>query len=266
MREIGIVRKYGKAPYRIVLVHGGPGALGELKPVALELSRWYGTVESFQSKNTIDEQVEELKYQIESESDLPVILIGWSWGSWLSYIFTAKYPSLIKKLILISSGPFKASYVPEIKKRRLSHLTYKERKRIDELEQLFNQHNLINKDVLFKEYGSLCKKADTFSSNEEESLVDKISPQMNIYNGVWPEAAKLRKTGELIMLGCKIDCEVVAMQGVYDSHPSDGVKIPLARILKNFRFIEISKCGHYPWYEKYAKKQFYELLKNELVV
>ena len=102
MREIGIVRKYGKAPYRIVLVHGGPGAPGELKPVALELSRWYGTVESFQSKNTIDEQVEELKYQIESESDLPVILIGWSWGSWLSYIFTAKYPSLIKKLILIS--------------------------------------------------------------------------------------------------------------------------------------------------------------------
>ena len=31
------LRKYGKAPFSIVVVHGGPGAAGEMAPVAQEL-------------------------------------------------------------------------------------------------------------------------------------------------------------------------------------------------------------------------------------
>ncbi len=33
-----MVRLYGEAPYKIVLVHGGPGAIGSLKGFARELN------------------------------------------------------------------------------------------------------------------------------------------------------------------------------------------------------------------------------------
>ena len=52
-----MVRIYGKQPYKIVLVHGGPGAMGSLKGFAKELNDRIniGVVEAIQSKNSIDE-------------------------------------------------------------------------------------------------------------------------------------------------------------------------------------------------------------------
>lgn len=39
-----MVRRYGKAPYKIVLVHGGPGAIGSLKGFAQELNERSGII------------------------------------------------------------------------------------------------------------------------------------------------------------------------------------------------------------------------------
>ena len=100
------LRKYGKAPFNIVVVHGGPGAAGEMVPVAQELKACGGILEPLQTVNSIEGQIEELKCQLEKNGDLPIVLIGFSWGAWLSILFTVKYQSFVKKLILIGSGPF----------------------------------------------------------------------------------------------------------------------------------------------------------------
>jgi hypothetical protein len=52
--------------------------------------------------------------------------------------------------------------------------------------------------------------------------------------------------------------------GNYDPHPAEGIKIPLSKTLKGFRFIVIKKCGHYPWLERYSKDRFYNVLKQEI--
>jgi hypothetical protein len=38
-------RLYGRPPYRIAVLHGGPGAAGEMKPVAEALSADFGFLE-----------------------------------------------------------------------------------------------------------------------------------------------------------------------------------------------------------------------------
>ena len=83
-----MVRLYGKRPYRIVLVHGGPGAIGTLKGFSDELSRVsnIGVVEALQSKYTISELIEELKEQILENCEGRVYLIGHSWGARLAGI------------------------------------------------------------------------------------------------------------------------------------------------------------------------------------
>ena len=62
----------------------------------------------------------------------------------------------------------------------------------------------------------------------------------------------------------EIRCPVVAIQGDYDAHPAEGIRKPLSRVVKDFRFILIEKCGHYPWMERQAKDKFYEILKDEI--
>jgi pimeloyl-ACP methyl ester carboxylesterase len=108
------LRKYGKSPFSIVVVHGGPGAAGEMAPVAHELSFGSGVLEPIQTAASLEGQAEELKTVLENEGGLPVTLIGFSWGAWLSFIVAARYPTIIKKLILVGSGPYEEK--GEIKK------------------------------------------------------------------------------------------------------------------------------------------------------
>lgn len=67
------VNKYGSPPYLIALLHGGPGAAGEMKPVADILSKNNSIIEPLQTEDTIDKQVLELFNQLSQCAEFPVI-------------------------------------------------------------------------------------------------------------------------------------------------------------------------------------------------
>jgi pimeloyl-ACP methyl ester carboxylesterase len=256
------VRKHGQPPFNIAIVHGGPGARGEMYPVALEISRDAGVLEPLQTSNSLEGQVAELKNIIENYSNYPLILIGFSWGAWLSYILTAYYPSLVKKLILISSGPFEGEYSDKIMETRLSRLGELERKEALNLLSTLNSNNPDDKG--FARFGELMKQADSFDPLPRGPLISEEKPEVYIFHSVWTEANRLRSTGELLKLGESIRCPVVAIHGDYDPHPAEGVKKPLSAVLKNFHFILLKQCGHYPWLERKAKDDFYRTLRKEI--
>jgi pimeloyl-ACP methyl ester carboxylesterase len=81
---------------------------------------------------------------------------------------------------------------------------------------------------------------------------------------VWAEASALRSSGALIALAGEIRCPVVAVHGDHDPHPAAGVREPLERDLKDFRFLLLERCGHEPWRERHARDRFYSLLEDEL--
>ena len=98
------IRIYGKEPYKVVLIHGGPGAPGEMAPVANALKERYGVLEPLQSKDSVEGQVRKLHEQLYGY-DAPFILIGHSWGAWLAWIYAATYPKMVRHIILVGSGP-----------------------------------------------------------------------------------------------------------------------------------------------------------------
>lgn len=254
------LRIYGRAPFKVAVLHGGPGAPGEMAPVAKELARFCGILEPLQTKDSINGQIQELKEIIEQHGELPITLIGWSWGAWLGWIFAARYPALVKKLILVGSGPFEEHYTKQLRETRLSRLTPEEQ---IQRQQVFDPQ-ASNKDELFARLEKLTKKTDTYAALPLSLEGEKIKPQFAIYNGVWPEAAALRKSGELLTYGKLILCPVIAIHGDYDPHPAEGVEKTLKSVLKNFKFVLLKQCGHTPWTEKAAKDKFYEILEKEL--
>ena len=254
------LRKYGQKPFDVAVIHGGPGAPGEMALVARELSSEAGVLEPLQTATSIEGQVEELKNVLEKYGNPPVILIGFSWGAWLSYIFTAWYPVLVKKLIIIGSGPFEEKYAAHIIETRLRHLNTNEKKEALPLLSAINSNSLQGDG--FARFGELMNKADSYDPLPSDSEVLPRSP--DIYQHVWLEANKLRSSGELLKLGEKIRCPVVAIHGDYDPHPAEGVKEPLAHVLKDFRFIILEHCGHHPWLERQAKDKFYNALRREI--
>ena len=260
------IRKYGNAPYSIAVVHGGPGAPGEMAPVAKELSSSYGILEPLQTASSVTGQVQELKTILEENATLPVVLVGYSWGAMLSLIVAAQYPSLVKKLILVGSAPLETHYAKNIMQTRLTRLNDEEKRQINKLFDVVNNPlaSDINKNIALKKIGILSHKAESYAPIAQETEEINFEHEKHIYESVWGEAAKMRQSGDFLKLAKGITCPVVIIHGDYDPHPFEGVKKPLEATIKNIKSILLQQCGHTPWIEKFVKDKFYEILREEL--
>lgn len=261
-------RTYGNPPYQVAVVHGGPGAAGEVAPVARKLGETGGVLEPFQTAPTLEGQIEELRQALEQNATPPLVLIGHSWGAWLSALVASRYPALVRKLILVGSGPFEEKYVPSIAENRLKRLIREEQEEFLHLAEMLNTATTSDNSVSLARLGELGQKSDSYDpidTPETPPPPDFAGIDAGqIYQGVWPEAARLRATGELLKLAATITCPVVAIHGDCDPHPAAGVQEPLAANLKDFRMIILEQCGHTPWQERYARERFFELLEREL--
>jgi len=231
-------------------------------PLAKELSVSRGILEPLQTAHTVPGQVEELRTLVERHAESPVVLVGYSWGAWLSYLLAARHPRLVAKLLLVSSGPFRERYVPDIEATRYSRLTGPEKDEIAALLPVIEGQAGGDREKAFRRFGELFTRTDAFDplpSEEGEVILDP-----NIFRNVWPQAAAMRASGELIRIGSYVECPVVALHGDHDPHPAEGVREPLEEVLREFRFILLKECGHRPWAERRARADFFRLLEEEL--
>ena len=256
------LRTYGKAPFSVAVIHGGPGAAGEMAPVARKLASGRGVLEPLQTAASLTGQIEELKTVLEKSGDLPVILIGFSWGAWLCFIFAADYPEFVKKLILVGSGPYEEKYAAKVQETRLARFRGEERTEAESLIRALGYPASQGESTAFARLGALLSKADAYDPIRYESTL--IDYRLDIFQSVWKDAARLRRSGKLLELGKEITCPVVAIHGDYDPHPAKGVQKPLSAVLKDFRFILLKNCGHMPWIERHARDEFYRILEAEL--
>jgi len=255
-------RIHGTSPFTILVLHGGPGLPGDVASLAHAISLDYGVIEPFQTKASIDGQVQELYMLIKKHADYPVKLIGHSWGAWLAYIFTFYYPALVEKLVLIGAGAFLDDYNKDLFKTRMDRLSPNQNDEVIHLLKEIENSEKVFSEEHFKRLGEIMSDADSFNCIDKGNTIIEYHPW--IFNQVWNEAQELRQNSSLIQMGSKIKCPVLAIHGDYDPHPHKGVSEPLSKVLENFGFILLKQCGHYPWKERYARDQFYRILKKNL--
>ncbi len=253
------LRKYGTPPYTVAVVHGGPGAAGEMAPVARKLSAARGVLEPLQTAATLEGQVQELRHVLEEHADLPVVLVGHSWGAWLVFIVAARYPALAAEVVLVGSGPLEERYAAGILKTRLSRVEEHDRA---EARALLENLQDGGTEADLARLGELLSTADDFDPLPGD---EECEFRPDIFRQVWGEAERLRRSGDLLEIAGTIRCPVVAIHGDYDPHPAEGVTEPLCRVLADFRFILLEECGHTPWRERRARERFYAVLEDELL-
>jgi len=190
-------REYGSGPYDVAVLHGGPGAAGEMAPVARALSRSRGVLEALQTASTVEGQLEELASTLRENASLPVSLIGHSWGAMLGLLFTAGNPDLVKKLILVNSGVLENRYAADIMKTRLGRMTEEDRAAVLSLTDVTTGEKPGNKNEAFSLLGAYISKADSFDPLPGEDEI--IECRFDIYESVWGEAQELRSSGGLPM-------------------------------------------------------------------
>jgi pimeloyl-ACP methyl ester carboxylesterase len=220
-----------------------------------------------QTATTVQGQVDELRLSLESLTVPPVVLIGHSWGAWLSCFVAAKAPSLVRKLILVGAPAFEEKYVPLLRENRLKRLTPDERREFTHLAELLDRPDTRDATELLGRLGDLASKTDTYQPIPLDSGLPQPSIAKRggeIFAGVWPAAAAMRRAGELLPIVARIECPVIAIHGEYDPTPIEGVAEPLGASLREFQMVVLPKCGHDPWRERWAVDEFYAVLERQL--
>lgn len=249
-----VVRVHGEPPFEVALVHGGPGGAGSMAGLAHDLSGEFGVLEPLQTESTLEGQVLELRDTLVAHASGPVALVGHSWGAWLGVILAAQFPALVQRLILVGAAPFCAEDARGIDAVRMGRLTPEERVTLSRLQPVLNDPSKAARDKAFGQLGRLFNRTDAFAP----LITDFEEPtcSADIFQGVWPSAVAMRKSGRLLELVSSLSCPVVAIHGDHDPHPAQGVNGPLSERLAAFQFVCLPQCGHTPWKEKHARKAF----------
>ncbi len=259
-----MIRFYGKSPCRVAVVHGGPGGIGSARGLAEGILQTCGesVAEPLQSKYSVAELVEELREQLLApELACPVVLIGHSWGAWLAAFAAERYPALVRRLILVGSAPLRAD--GGIDAVRLSRFSEAGLNEYHSLLKKLEDTPEAERNSLLSRLGALCEEADTYS--RLDSLpVQPCECDGEMYRRVWSEAAAMRSSGELAGIFCRLRVPVTIIHGDYDPHPPEGVRAFLEERGVPHEFRLLSRCGHTPWIERFAREEFFRLLTEDI--
>jgi pimeloyl-ACP methyl ester carboxylesterase len=258
-----MVRKYGKRPLKVAVLHGGPGAPGYMAPVARELGKVVGVIEPLQTRDSLEGQIEELEDQLTAYADTPVTLIGSSWGAVLALFLAARKGAIVKKLILIGSAVFDAGSSARIEPLRLERLDAEKRRRYEMIARELEKGEAPDLDALAREWGDIIFDADVYDPLTRDLQVLEV--QYELYKKVWSDFVALRDVpGLLKSQFSKIDTPAVVIHGEFDPHPIEGICPFLESCLREVRFYILPECGHYPWIERRARGEFFDILRREL--
>lgn len=256
------LRSHGHPPFTLAVLHGGPGAAGEVAPVARELARRQGVLEPLQTRATISGQVQELAAVLARRAARPLTVVGFSWGAWLAWLLAAEHPRLVDRLVLISCPGFRPGDGQLAQTVRFGRMDERQRRAYAAIAEKLYQVPSGERDALFARLGNLMTHIDAF--DPAPGIRNTIQFRYKVYRGVWQAADALRTSGRLLDYADRIQCPVIALHGDHDPHPAEGVRGPLAERLADFRFVLLPRCGHKPWIERQAREVFYARL-NEAV-
>jgi pimeloyl-ACP methyl ester carboxylesterase len=241
----------------VIAVHGGPGAAGSMAPVARGLADSFRVVEPFQSvtSNTVAEHIADLREVVQLHcGDARPAIVGHSWGAMLALAYAAAHPESAGPLVVICSGTFglaaRARFTTNMKDRMDSGL----RERFEHMDEEFPDPN-----ERLATLGKLTLQLYSYDLDAlewEADFGDKIAGAET-----WNDMVRLQNEDVYPASFLAIKTPVLMLHGDYDPHPGREICDSLRPYLPQLEYVELERCGHYPWIEKSQREDFFPMLK-----
>lgn len=256
-------RTYGSSGPWLVAVHGGPGAPGYMAPVARELADAFRVLEPLQRRSggdplTVARHVADLDELIVSQCPgWKPALVGSSWGAMLVLAYAAEHPARSGPLVLIGCGTFDPMARARVEALCDDRMDEDLRRRIKSLPEEFpdpDERLRMMGDLLLPVYSY----APLISSLEVEAC------DARAFQETWEDMLRLQKEGVYPAAFSAIDVPVLMLHGGADPHPGPMIRDSLKPYLPRLEYHQWERCGHYPWLEKFARDDFYAVLRGWL--
>lgn len=228
------VRTYGTSGPLVIVIHGGPAAVGEAAPLARGLADSFRVLEPWQRGSgdeplTVGKHIADLHELVESHRDRPrPALVGESWGAMLALAYAAAHPHEAGPLALVGCGTF-----DEAARARLQSTL---KQRTDKGEPLCS--------------------CDPVAADPE--VIEPFDARA--HEETWADMLRLQDEGLYPAAFAAIDSPVLMLHGAYDPHPGGMIRASLQPYLPQIEYREWKRCGHQPWFEKAVRDDFFAVL------
>jgi pimeloyl-ACP methyl ester carboxylesterase len=255
------VRTYGSTGPTVIVLHGGPGAPGSLAPVARELSNEFRVIEPLQRQSggeplTVARHVADLHEVIEARSaDERPALVGHSWGANLALCYSAEHPESARAIALVCSGTWDSKARARMRQIIAERVTDDVRARLKALDS--------SSDEGLKKRGEIMGQLYAYEllNNVSDETIE-VDARSN--KEVWDDVVRLQEAAVYPAAFSVIKAPVLMLHGAHDPHPGAMIRDTLLPHIPHLEYVELERCGHDPWNERYGREEFFRVLREWL--
>jgi pimeloyl-ACP methyl ester carboxylesterase len=268
MERVGALRlrTYGMTGPVVVVLHGGPAAVGSAAPLAYGLADAFRVLEPWQRGSgaeplTVARHVADLHALVTARCPgTRPALVGTSWGAMLALAYAARHPDSAGPLVLVGCGTFdpvaRARLQATLTERTSAALQHRLARLVEEGPDPGAQ--LVKRQALTHALYTYAPIATAQNEGTGE-LFD-----IRAYSETWEDMVRLQEAGVYPAAFAAITSPVLMVHGTYDPHPGRLIRASLAPYLPQMEYREWARCGHYPWAEQGVRDEFFAVLREWL--
>jgi pimeloyl-ACP methyl ester carboxylesterase len=234
-----------------------------MAPVARGLADAFRVLEPFQRGSgkeplTVARHVADLHELVEQHchNERPA-LVGSSWGAMLALAYAAAHPQRPAALVLIGCGTFDRAARRRMQATLDERMDQSLRRRLEHLPDEFP-----DPDERLRAMGDLVLPLysyDLVTTDQEVAVCDAHAHQET-----WQDMLRLQEEGVYPEAFAAIDVPALMLHGALDPHPGPMVRASLQPHIPHLEYREWEQCGHYPWLERAACREFFTVLRGWL--
>lgn len=249
------VRRYGAHGPTVAVLHGGPGAPGDVASLARALAdAGFVALEPLQRRSggealTVARHVADLRDALRAEGARPTAIVGHSWGAMLALAYAAEFPDGVPALVLVAPGTFDRPSRAEYVRRMQARLGPEGAARLAAIAA-----GTGDGDRKLCRAGEVHQQASSFALRPLEPNPLPCDARGNQES--WADMLRLLEDGTYPAAFAAIRCPVLMLHGDVDPHPGALIRDSLTPFLPQLEYVEFPRCGHYPWLERHARDVF----------
>jgi pimeloyl-ACP methyl ester carboxylesterase len=237
-----------------------------MAPVARELSNSFRVIEPFQRRSeneplTVQRHIDDLDDVIHEycTEEQPAI-VGHSWGAMLALAYAAQRPGVAQCIVLIGCGTFDAAAREQLQSTLVERATPHLSSRLRSLSK-----EVRDPDVRLCIYGRLLEPLYIYDALPQETDETEEYDRKG-HDETWRDMLRLQAEGVYPPSFAGISSPILMAHGDWDPHPGRMTFDTLSEYLPTIQYIELRNCGHYPWRERSAREDFFDILGTWLAM
>jgi pimeloyl-ACP methyl ester carboxylesterase len=260
------VREHGETGPLVIVLHGGPAAVGDVAPLARGLADSFRAIEPWQRGSgdeplSVARHVADLRELVAVRApETPPAIVGHSWGAMLALCYAAAHPTEAGPIVLVGSGTFDRASRNAMKATLTARTSEPLRRQLEALAatttdaaELHMRKFKLTRDL------SVYDRAEPWRDELEFEPLD-----VRAHGETWQDMLRLLADGTYPRAFAAIRSPVLMLHGDYDPHPGAMIRDSLLPFLAQLEYREFARCGHSPWLETHARAEFFAALRGWL--